>query len=85
MDWEQHFCPDPACAADCWQARQAAENPELWQLVDRFGGAYTVAAVAPVCPRCGTTLHPGVARAQPAGAILEAEQMQLAARTVKHY
>ena len=75
MDSEEHFFPNPACTADCWQARQAAENPELWQLVDRFGGAYTVAAVDPVCPWCGTTLHLNMAQAQPVGTVLEAARM----------
>jgi len=42
--------------------------------VDRFGGgAFTIAAVDPVCPRCGTTLCLSVELVQRAGgAILEA-------------
>jgi hypothetical protein len=76
MEWEQRFCPNPACAADYWQTRQAAENPELWRLVDRFGGGtYTVAAVDPVCPWWGTALHLSMAQAQPLGTILEAGRM----------
>src|SRR5262245_28280656 len=57
MDWEQCFCPDPACVVDFWLVRQAEGRRDLWHLVDRFGdAAFMLAATAPVCPRCGTTL-----------------------------
>jgi hypothetical protein len=56
MDWNQRFCPNQSCAVDFWMVRQAADDHQLWQLVDRFGGAYVIGATDPVCPRCGTTL-----------------------------
>jgi hypothetical protein len=57
MDHEQRFCPNEICSIDFWLARQSPDNDELWHLVDRFGGgSFTIAAVDPVCPRCGTTL-----------------------------
>ena len=72
MNWEQRFCPDPACAVDFWLAQQAEGYRDLWRLVDRFGGgAFTIAAVDPVCPRCGSTLCLAVELTQRTGAILE--------------
>jgi hypothetical protein len=57
MDWEQRFCPNQYCTIDFWSVQQSPHNGELWHLVGRFGGhAFTVAAVSPVCPRCGTAL-----------------------------
>jgi len=74
MDWDQHFCPNQSCTVDFWMARQAADDCELWHLSNRFGGrAFTVAAVDPVCPRCGTTLCQTTALAhQVGGNVLEA-------------
>jgi hypothetical protein len=72
MNWEQRFCPDPACAVDFWLAQQAEGYRDLWRLVDRFGGgSFTIAAVDPVCPRCGTTLCLAVELTQRTGGILE--------------
>jgi hypothetical protein len=66
MDWEQRFCPDQYCTIDFWRVQQSAHNGELWHLVGRFDGdAFTVAAVNPVCPRCGTTLCLTVEQALP--------------------
>jgi hypothetical protein len=57
MDWEQRFCPNEGCSIDFWLAQPSSDGRDLWRLVDRFGsGAFTIAAVDPVCPRCGTTL-----------------------------
>jgi hypothetical protein len=37
--------------------QQYANNEELWRIACWLTGAsYTVAALDPVCPRCGTTL-----------------------------
>ena len=72
MKWEQRFCPNQACAVDFWLAHQAEGYHEVWRLVDRFGeGAFTIAAVDPVCPRCGSTLCLTVELAQRTGGILE--------------
>jgi hypothetical protein len=77
MDWEQRFCPDDACAVDFWLARQSSTNHELWRLVDRFGGgSFTIAAVDPVCPRCGATLCLTVELAQHnGGGVLESGKL----------
>ena len=56
MDWNQRFCPNQSCNIDFWMVQQAADNHEGWHVIDRFGGAFLVAAIYPVCPRCGTTL-----------------------------
>jgi ribosomal protein S27AE len=57
MNWEQRFCPNQSCTVDFWMVQHAADDHELWHVIDNFdGGAFTVAAVDPVCPRCGTTL-----------------------------
>ena len=59
MEWEQRFCPNASCASDLWMVQPSSEIAELWQLVDSIaGGTFTVAAVEPVCPRCGTPLRP---------------------------
>ena len=74
MEWEQRFCPNQFCTVDFWMVRQAADDHELWHVNDRFGGgAFTIAAVDPVCPRCGTTLCLTLAIAQQVGGhVLEA-------------
>jgi hypothetical protein len=74
MDWEQRFCPNPTCSVDFWLVRHTADDHELWRLIDRFGGGgFTIAAVDPVCPRCGTTLCLTAALAQRVGGnVLEA-------------
>jgi len=57
MDWEQWFCPNHYCTVEVWLVQQCATARELWLVVDGFGSTpYTIAAVDPVCPRCGTTL-----------------------------
>jgi len=72
MNWEQRFCTNQDCAVDFWLAQQAGGHHDLWRLVDRFGGgSFTIAAVDPVCPRCGTTLCLTVELAQRTGSILE--------------
>ena len=59
MEREQRFCPNASCASDLWMVQPSSEIAELWQLVDCIaGGTFTVAAVEPVCPRCGTPLRP---------------------------
>ena len=73
MDWEQRFCPNQGCAIDFWLAQPSDEHHDVWHLVDRFGGdAFTIAAVDPVCPRCGSTLCLTVDLAQQIGDVLEA-------------
>jgi hypothetical protein len=54
----QHLvCPERWCASGAWQVQRAAQLSDVWQLTHATdGGAWTVAAAKPVCPRCGTTL-----------------------------
>ena len=57
MEREQWYCPDRDCATEAWLVQQHPGANELWSLVCRLtGDAFLVAAVDPVCPRCGTTL-----------------------------
>lgn len=56
MKREQHFCLNETCPTDAWLVQQSPENNELWHVANHFGGqSFTIAAVDPVCPRCGTT------------------------------
>jgi hypothetical protein len=49
MNWEQRFCPNQSCTVDFWMVRHAADDHDLWHLLEHFdGGAFTVAAVDPV-------------------------------------
>ena len=73
MDWNQRFCPNQTCNIDFWMVQQAADDHERWHVVDRFGGRFLVAAIDPVCPRCGATLCLSVEFARRAGGdIIEA-------------
>jgi len=57
MDWATWFCRNPHCADTTWMVKQAPEHPDLWWLAHTPADRpYTVAAVDPACPRCGTTL-----------------------------
>ncbi len=70
MNWEQHFCPNQRCPIDIWMVQQAPGNQALWQIAERSGGTFAIAAVRPVCPRCGTTLCPTIEQAQDAGSTI---------------
>jgi hypothetical protein len=57
MDWDQWFCPNQYCAVEVWMVQQCPTARETWWVTGRFGGTtYTIAAIDPICPRCGTTL-----------------------------
>jgi len=78
MGWEQWFCPNQRCGAESWMVKHSTAAPEIWQVACRFSGSsYTVAAVDPVCPRCGDTLCAAVELGQRrgAGGVLEAGPM----------
>lgn len=55
---EQHrACPERWCGSGAWLVERAAQMPDVWQVTHATdGGAWTVAATEPICPRCGTTL-----------------------------
>ena len=80
MYWELHFCPNHGCTIDGWIAWRSPGNDALWHLAGRSGGVFTVAAVSPVCPRCGTTLCPAVEQAQNAAgsALVEEPALEFA-------
>jgi hypothetical protein len=57
MDWATWFCRNPHCTVATWLVQQVPAEPELWWLAQTPAESpFTVAAVDPVCPRCGTTL-----------------------------
>jgi ribosomal protein S27AE len=57
MEEQHHICPAAWCGSGAWLAQPTAAMPGVWQLTHASdGGAWTVAAPNPVCPRCGTTL-----------------------------
>ena len=59
MNWEQWFCPNQACAgggSGCSQ--RAPTTPDIWAVAAHLDDRpFTVAAMVPICPRCGTTLR----------------------------
>ena len=57
MNCEQRFCPNRFCAAQTWVVQSIPSVCDVWWVAaheDEY--AYTIAATAPVCPQCGTTL-----------------------------
>jgi hypothetical protein len=58
IEAQHRFCPDRWCATCAWLVQRDAQRPGLWQITEAIGGgAWTIAATEPVCPRCGTTLR----------------------------
>ncbi len=71
MNWEQWICPNQLCGSEAWMVQQNTEQRDLWQVAPCAGdGPYTVAAIVPVCPRCGTTLS---ATLELTGAVMSSE------------
>ena len=57
MNWEQWFCPNQTCAGGAWMVQRAPTTPDLWAVAAHVDDRpFTVAAMVPICPRCGTTL-----------------------------
>jgi hypothetical protein len=55
MKWEQWFCPSQACAGRAWMVAPTARD--VWAIAAHVDDRpFTVAAMVPICPRCGTTL-----------------------------
>ena len=57
MNWEQRYCPNPFCTDRAWMVQRAPATCDLWRVAaheDEY--PFTIAATAPVCPECGTTL-----------------------------
>jgi hypothetical protein len=57
MSWEQRFCPNQACADRTWMVQRAPKTYDVWAVAAHVDdNPFTVAAIDPVCPHCGTTL-----------------------------
>ena len=57
MNWEQRFCPNRFCTARTWLVQSISTMCDVWRVAaheDEY--PFTIAASAPVCPECGTTL-----------------------------
>lgn len=55
---QRRFCPERWCRSGAWLVQRAARLPDVWQVSHATdGGTWTIAAVVPVCPRCGATLR----------------------------
>jgi hypothetical protein len=58
MNWEPWSCTDNDCRAATWLARRSADQHDLWWVAeDSDDRPFSIAAPAPICPRCGTTLE----------------------------
>ena len=57
MNWEQWYCPNQACAGGAWMVQRDPTRCDAWEVVAHVDDChFTVAAMVPICPRCGTTL-----------------------------
>jgi hypothetical protein len=57
MEVQPRVCPERWCARSVWLVQRDARLSDVWQMTHATdGGAWTVAATDPICPRCGTTL-----------------------------
>ena len=57
MNWEQRFCLNPFCIDAAWVVQRDPTTRDIWRVAAYIGDCpITLAARAPVCPRCGTTL-----------------------------
>jgi hypothetical protein len=57
MNWELWSCTNNDCRAATWLAQRTAAQLDLWWIAaDSDDRPFSVAAPAPICPRCGTTL-----------------------------
>jgi hypothetical protein len=58
MNWEPWSCSNNDCRAATWLAQRSAMQLDLWWVAaDSDDRPFSVAAPAPICPRCGTTLE----------------------------
>jgi hypothetical protein len=58
MNWEPWSCTNDDCRAATWLAQRSAPQIDLWSVAaDSDDRPFSVAAPAPICPRCGTTLE----------------------------
>jgi hypothetical protein len=58
MAEQRLVCLGGGCASGVWLVQRDAQLPDLWLMTHATGGStWVVAAIEPICPRCGTTLH----------------------------
>ena len=58
MNWEPWSCTNNDCYAAAWLAQRPVAELELWWVAaDSDDRPFSVAAPAPICPRCGMTLE----------------------------
>ena len=58
MNWEPWSCTNSDCHAATWLAQRSDAQLDLWWVAqDSDHRPFSVAASAPICPRCGTTLE----------------------------
>lgn len=70
LGWEQRACPVEWCAAKVLYVRPDPDQPDVWHVTASLHeSAWLVAASAPACPLCGSTLIPIPAATVPAGAV----------------
>jgi hypothetical protein len=57
MNPELWSCANDGCPAETWLVQRSTEQAGLWLIAASVGATpFNVAATAPVCPYCGTTL-----------------------------
>jgi hypothetical protein len=57
MNWEQWYCPNQACAGGAWMVQRDPTRCDAWEVAAHVDDRpFTVAAMVPICSRCGTTL-----------------------------
>lgn len=54
VGWETFCCLTTSCTENVWHLRRQAPGRDVWEVYERPG--WVIAATAPVCPACGTTL-----------------------------
>jgi hypothetical protein len=58
MNRELWSCTNDDCRAATWLVQRSIEQPDLWRIAAGVDATpFNVAAAAPVCPYCGTTLE----------------------------
>ena len=58
LEAQHRVCLERWCGSGAWLVQRDVRLPGIWQVTHATeGSAWTVAAIDPVCPRCGTTLR----------------------------
>ncbi len=55
--WQERACPNALCTVDTLVVMRSPDHDDLWWVARQVHDApWQVAAVAPICPFCATTL-----------------------------